>query len=126
MPVLKAPVSSTLTVVSQLRAALPQVQATLPPELKVQALFDQSVFVSGAIQGVLREAAIAAGLTGLMMLLFLGSWRSTLIVLVSIPLSLLGSMIVLNLLAQTTNLLTLGGSALAVALLVSPPTVAVG
>src|SRR5712692_5930714 len=125
IPVLKASGSSTLTVVSQLRAALPQVQATLPPELKVQPLFDQSVFVSGAIQGVLREAAIAAGLTGLMMLLFLGSWRSTLIVLVSIPLSLLVSMIVLNLLGQTMNLMTLGGMALAVGILVDDATVAV-
>jgi multidrug efflux pump subunit AcrB len=125
IPVLKASGASTLTVVAQLRAALPQVQATLPPELKVQALFDQSVFVSGAIQGVLREAAIAAGLTGLMMLLFLGSWRSTLIVLVSIPLSLLVSMIVLNLLGQTMNLMTLGGMALAVGILVDDATVAV-
>ncbi len=125
IPVLKAGGSSTLTVVAQLRAALPQVQATLPPDLKVQPLFDQSVFVSGAIQGVLREAAIAAGLTGLMMLLFLGSWRSTLIVLVSIPLSLLVSMIVLNLLGQTMNLMTLGGMALAVGILVDDATVAV-
>jgi len=125
IPVLKASGASTLAVVSQLRAALPQVAATLPPELKVQPLFDQSVFVSGAIQGVLREAAIAAGLTGLMMLLFLGSWRSTLIVLVSIPLSLLVSMIVLNLLGQTMNLMTLGGMALAVGILVDDATVAV-
>ena len=125
IPVLKASGASTLTVVSQLRAALPQVQATLPPELKVQPLFDQSVFVSGAIQGVLREAIIAAGLTGLMMLLFLGSWRSTLIVLVSIPLSLLVSVIVLNGLGQTLNLMTLGGMALAVGILVDDATVAV-
>src|SRR5215469_4567571 len=125
IPVLKASGASTLTVVSQLRAALPQVQATLPPELKVQPLFDQSVFVSGAIQGVLREAIIAAGLTGLMMLLFLGSWRSTLIVLVSIPLSLLVSVIVLNALGQTLNLMTLGGMALAVGILVDDATVAV-
>jgi multidrug efflux pump subunit AcrB len=125
IPVLKASGASTLTVVSQLRAALPQVQATLPPELKVQPLFDQSVFVSGAISGVVREAAIAAGLTGLMMLLFLGSWRSTVIVLVSIPLSLLVSIIVLNFLGQTLNLLTLGGMALAVGILVDDATVAI-
>ncbi len=125
IPVLKATGASTLTVVGQLRQALPQVQATLPPELKVQALFDQSVFVSGAIQGVLREAMIAAGLTGLMMLLFLGSWRSTLIVLVSIPLSLLVSVIVLNMLGQTLNLMTLGGMALAVGILGDDATVAI-
>ncbi len=125
IPVLKASGSSTLEVVSRLRATLPRVQATLPPELKVQPLADQSIFVKGAIQGVLREAAIAAGLTGIMMLLFLGSWRSTLIVLVSIPLSLLVSMIVLDHLGQTLNLMTLGGMALAVGILVDDATVEV-
>jgi multidrug efflux pump subunit AcrB len=125
IPVLKASGSSTLTVVSLLRAALPAVQATLPPELKVQPLADQSIFVRSAIQGVLREAAIAAGLTGIMMLLFLGSWRSTLIVLVSIPLSLLVSLIVLDRLGQTLNLMTMGGMALAVGILVDDATVEV-
>src|SRR6266851_947683 len=90
-PVLSAEGASTLSVVSGVRAALPQVQATLPPQLQITPLFDQSIFVKGAIGGVLREAVIAAALTGIMMLLFLGRWRSTLIVLISIPLSLLVS-----------------------------------
>jgi multidrug efflux pump subunit AcrB len=125
LPVLKAEGASTLDVVSQVRAAVPAVQATLPEGFEVKQLFDQSVFVRGAIDGVVREAIIAAGLTGLMMLLFLGSWRSTLIVLVSIPLSLLVSVIVLGLLGQTLNLMTLGGMALAVGILVDDATVAV-
>src|SRR6266851_5742035 len=91
IPVLSAEGASTLSVVSGVRAALPQVQATLPPQLQITPLFDQSIFVKGAIGGVVREAVIAAALTGIMMLLFLGSWRSTLIVLISIPLSLLVS-----------------------------------
>jgi multidrug efflux pump subunit AcrB len=125
LPVLKAPGASTLDVVSRLHTAVPAVQATLPQGFEVKQLFDQSIFVKGAIDGVVREAVIAAGLTGLMMLLFLGSWRSTLIVLVSIPLSLLVSIIVLSLLGQTLNLMTLGGMALAVGILVDDATVAV-
>ncbi len=123
LPVLKAQGASTLDVVSQTRAALPAVEATLPPDFHVKPLFDQSVFVRGAISGVVREAAIAAGLTAIMMLAFLGSWRSTLIVLVSIPLSLLVSIITLDAIGQTLNLMTLGGMALAVGILVDDATV---
>src|SRR6266849_3571435 len=122
-PVLSAEGASTLSVVSGVRAALPQVQATLPPQLQITPLFDQSIFVKGAIGGVVREAVIAAALTGIMMLLFLGSWRSTLIVLISIPLSLLVSIIVLDRFGQTLNSMTLGGMALAVGILVDDATV---
>ena len=88
MPILKSAGASTLDVVARIRAALPAVLATVPESLKVSALFDQSIFVRAAVRGVVREALIAGGLTALMMLMFLGSWRSTLVVLVSIPLSL--------------------------------------
>jgi multidrug efflux pump subunit AcrB len=125
LPVLRAEGASTLDVVSRVRATVPAVQATLPQGFEVKQLFDQSIFVRGAIDGVVREAMIAAGLTGLMMLLFLGSWRSTLIVLVSIPLSLLVSIVVLGWLGQSLNLMTLGGMALAVGILVDDATVAV-
>ena len=122
-PVLSAEGASTLTVVSGVRAALPQIQSTLPPQLEIKPLFDQSIFVKGAITGVVREAIIAAALTGIMMLLFLGSWRSTLIVLISIPLSLLVSIIALDQFGQTLNSMTLGGMALAVGILVDDATV---
>ncbi|HEY0468146.1 MAG TPA: efflux RND transporter permease subunit [Polyangiaceae bacterium] len=125
LPVLKAQGASTLDVVSRVQKTVPTVLATLPRGFEVRQLFDQSLFVRGAIDGVLREALIAAGLTGIMMLLFLGSWRSTLIVLVSIPLALLVSIIVLGLLGQTLNLMTLGGLALAVGILVDDATVEV-
>jgi multidrug efflux pump subunit AcrB len=125
LPVLKAQGASTLDVVARVHSTVPKVQATLPQAFEVKQLFDQSVFVRGAIEGVVREAAIAAGLTGLMMLLFLGSWRSTLIVLVSIPLSLLVSIVVLGSLGETLNLMTLGGLALAVGILVDDATVEV-
>jgi multidrug efflux pump subunit AcrB len=125
LPILKSQGSSTLSVVAGVRAALPGILATLPQSLKATLIFDQSVFVRAAISGVLREALIAAGLTGLMMLLFLGSWRSTLIVLVSIPLSLLVSVTVLHMLGQTLNLMTLGGMALAVGILVDDATVTI-
>ncbi len=115
--------ASTLAIVDAVKAALPRILSTLPPELKVDALFDQSVFVRAAIQGVEREAAIAAGLTGLMILLFLGSWRSTLIVCISIPLSVLSSLCILSLLGETINVMTLGGLALAVGILVDDATV---
>jgi multidrug efflux pump subunit AcrB len=124
-PILKAQGSSTLSVVSRVRAAIPGIMATLPQSLKAALVFDQSVFVRAAVSGVLREALIAAALTGLMMLLFLGSWRSTLIVLVSIPLSLLVAVTVLHLLGQTLNLMTLGGMALAVGILVDDATVTI-
>jgi len=117
--------ASTLAVVDAVKAALPKILATVPPELKVITLADQSLFVRASIQGVLREALIAAGLTGLMILLFLGSWRSTLIVCISIPLSILASLCILSLLGQTINVMTLGGLALAVGILVDDATVEV-
>src|SRR5207249_10052314 len=103
--------------------AMPKILASLPPALKVRELFDQSLFVRAAISGVVREALMAAFLTGMMILLFLGSWRSTLIVCISIPLSILVSLIALNMLGQTTNVMTLGGLALAVGILVDDATV---
>jgi multidrug efflux pump subunit AcrB len=105
------------------KAELPGVQAQLPPELKMDILIDQSKFVQAAVDGVLREGAIAAGLTALMILLFLGSWRSTIIVAISIPLSILVSVTALWALGQTINTLTLGGMALAVGILVDDATV---
>ena len=115
--------ASTLAIVNAVKAALPRILANVPPELKVVALADQSIFVRASIRGVLREAIIAAILTGLMILLFLGSLRSTLIVCISIPLSILASLSVLNLLGQTINVMTLGGLALAVGILVDDATV---
>src|SRR5215467_6823240 len=115
--------ASTLGIVSAVKAALPRILANVPPELKVTSLADQSVFVRASIQGVVREALIAAGLTGLMILLFLGSWRSTVIVCISIPLSILVSLIILSQLGQTINVMTLGGLALAVGILVDDATV---
>src|SRR6516164_3602240 len=115
--------ASTLSIVGAVKAALPRILANVPPELKVVALADQSVFVRASIAGVLREALIAAGLTGMMILLFLGSWRSTLIVCISIPLSILTSLCLLSLLGQTINVMTLGGLALAVGILVDDATV---
>ena len=123
--VLKSGTASTLTVVSQVRALLPRIALTLPPELKMTPIGDQSVFVRGSVMGVIREAIIAAVLTGLMILLFLGSWRSTVIIAVSIPLSILSSVIVLGLLGQTINIMTLGGLALAVGILVDDATVTI-
>jgi multidrug efflux pump subunit AcrB len=117
--------ASTLAIVNAVKAALPRILANVPPELKVTSLADQSVFVRASIQGVVREALIAAGLTGLMILLFLGSWRSTVIVCLSIPLSILTSLSILSLLGQTINVMTLGGLALAVGILVDDATVAI-
>jgi multidrug efflux pump subunit AcrB len=123
MTILKGEGASTLSVVNRVRAALPNIQAQLPPELKLDLLFDQSVFVRAAVEGVLKEGAIAAGLTALMILLFLGSWRSTLIVAVSIPLSILTGIIILWAMGQSLNTMTLGGMALAVGILVDDATV---
>jgi multidrug efflux pump subunit AcrB len=117
--------ASTLAVVNAVKAALPRILTMVPPELNVVTLADQSLFVRASIQGVVREALIAAGLTGLLILLFLGSWRSTLIVCISIPLSILTSLSILALLGQTINVMTLGGLALAVGILVDDATVAV-
>jgi multidrug efflux pump subunit AcrB len=115
--------ASTLTVVEAVKKALPRIQATVPADIKMTSLFDQSLFVRAAVEGVVKEAGIAAGLTGLMILLFLGSWRSTLIVVISIPLSILVSIITLSALGQTLNVMTLGGMALAVGILVDDATV---
>src|SRR6184192_4084719 len=123
--ILKTGTASTLDVVAGIRAMLPRVIPTLPPELKVQPLADQSIFVRAAVSGVIREAIIAACLTGAMILLFLGSWRSTLIIAVSIPLSILSSIIVLSALGETINIMTLGGLALAVGILVDDATVTI-
>lgn len=115
--------ASTLEIVNQVKEALPKILATITPELKVVALADQSLFVRASIEGVVREGLLAATLTGLMILLFLGSWRSTLIVCISIPLSILTSLSVLSLLGQTINVMTLGGLSLAVGILVDDATV---
>lgn len=123
LTVLKNGRSSTLTIVNAVRERLRKIQAGLPPELEIRQFFDQSRFVRASINGVLREALIAALLTGLMILLFLGSWRSTLIVCISIPLSILTSLIVLSVMGQTINVMTLGGLALAVGILVDDATV---
>jgi multidrug efflux pump subunit AcrB len=123
MTILKGEGASTLSVVKRVRDALPAIEAQLPPELKLEPLFDQSVFVQAAVTGVLKEGAIAAGLTALMILLFLGSWRSTLIVATSIPLSILTSVIILYALGYSLNTMTLGGMALAVGILVDDATV---
>jgi CzcA family heavy metal efflux pump len=123
LSILKAGTASTISVVEGIRDLLPRVAQTLPPELKIQPLADQSIFVKAAVNGVIREALIAACLTALMILLFLGSWRTTLIIAVSIPLSILTSVIILSFLGQTINIMTLGGFALAVGILVDDATV---
>ena len=124
-PILKNGGSSTLQIVSDLRKMLPLAAASLPKDLRITPLFDQSVFVKSAITGVIREAAIAAALTAAMILMFLGSWRSTVIIAVSIPLSILSSIIMLSICGQTINLMTLGGLALAVGILVDDATVTI-
>jgi CzcA family heavy metal efflux pump len=125
LSIMKAGTAYTISVVKDVRGLLPRVAQTLPPQLKIQPLADQSIFVSAAVSGVIREAIIAACLTALMILLFLGSWRSTLIIAISIPLSILTSVIALSLLGQTINIMTLGGLALAVGILVDDATVTI-
>ena len=125
LSVYKTGSASTLDIVKQVRAALPRITAALPPELKVQALFDQSLFVRAAVSGVIKEAIIAACLTALMILLFLGNWRHTLVIAVSIPLSILAAIVVLSILGETINIMTLGGLALAVGILVDDATVTI-
>jgi CzcA family heavy metal efflux pump len=117
--------ASTLDVVKGIRAILPRIASTVPPQLKMTPLADQSVFVRAAVEGVIREAIIAAVLTAIMILVFLGSWRSTLIIAISIPLSILSSIIILGLIGQTINTMTLGGLALAVGILVDDATVTI-
>ena len=123
--ILKSGSASTLDVVGGIRDLIPRILLTTPPGLKVTPIADQSVFVRGSVQGVIREAIIAAVLTGLMILLFLGSWRSTIIIAISIPLSILSSVILLGLLGNTINIQTLGGLALAVGILVDDATVTI-
>jgi multidrug efflux pump subunit AcrB len=117
--------ASTLQVVNAVREALKTARAAAPAGLEISELFDQSVFVKDSIAGVLREGAIAAGLTALMILLFLGSWRSTLVVMISIPLAILTSLVALYFLGETINTMTLGGLALAVGILVDDSTVTI-
>jgi len=125
MNVLKTGTASTLDIIKGIDSRLPLLRAQLPSSLKIQALSDQSVFVRAAISGVIREGAIAAALTGLLILLFLGSWRSTLIITISIPLSILASIACLSALGETINIQTLGGLALAVGILVDDATVTI-
>jgi multidrug efflux pump subunit AcrB len=115
--------TSTLNIIAGIKALLPQIKETVPAALDIKPLADQSVFVKSAIQGVVTEACIAACLTGLMILIFIGSWRSTLIILVSIPLAIFTSIIAFSALGQTINIMTLGGLALAVGILVDDATV---
>jgi multidrug efflux pump subunit AcrB len=123
MTAMKTGNASTLDIISQIKAELPIIQKGLPPQLQIHYLNDQSIFVRAAIKGVVREALIAALLTAAMILLFLGSWRSTIIIAVSIPLSILTSLVVLSALGETINMMTLGGFALAVGILVDDATV---
>ena len=123
--VLKNGSASTLSIVNTLHGLLPAARAALPPDLNITALFDQSVFVKAAVQGVVHEAVVAAALTAAMILLFLGNWRSTCIIAISIPLSILSSLIALHALGQTINIMTLGGLALAVGILVDDATVTI-
>ena len=124
LTILKASSASTLDIVKRVKAVLPKILANLPPPApEIRILFDQSIFVQAALQGVVKEAVIAAGLTAVMILLFLGSWRSTVIIAVSIPLSILVSVIIMKALGQTLNTMTLGGLGLAVGILVDDATV---
>ncbi len=123
MSVLKTGNVSTLDIIARIRALLPIIAQSLPPQLRITPLSDQSIFVRGAIDGVVREGIIAGCLTAVMILVFLGSWRSTVIIAVSIPLSILVSLIMLGALGETINIMTLGGLALAVGILVDDATV---
>ena len=125
LTILKSGAASTLQVVQRVKAEMPGIVAGLPKGLQVQEFADQSIFVSAAVQGVLREGVIAAGLTAAMILLFLGSWRSTVIIALSIPLSVMSSIVILSALGETINLMTLGGLALAVGILVDDATVVI-
>lgn len=125
LSIMKNSGASTLDIVDQIKARLPVIADSLPQDLQIKTLFDQSLFVRGSIQGVLREGAIAAALTALMILLFLGDWRPTVVITVSIPLSICVSIILLSALGETINIMTLGGLALAVGILVDDATVAI-
>ncbi len=123
MTVQKTGNASTLDIISAVRAQLPMIKAQLPPALQIRPIADQSIFVRSAIRGVVREAVIAACLTAVMILIFLGNWRSTLIIAVSIPLSIICSLLAMSALGETINIMTLGGLALAVGILVDDATV---
>src|ERR1700744_4244467 len=125
LSVIKNGNASTLAVVNGVKHALQAIRASAPAGMRINELFDQSVFVTNSVNGVLREVAIAAGLTALMILVFLGSWRSTLVVMISIPLAIMSSLIVLYFLGETLNTMTLGGLALAVGILVDDSTVTI-
>jgi multidrug efflux pump subunit AcrB len=125
MTIQKAGSASTLDIIAGVKQLLPRVEASLPPGVKVSLIGDQSIFVKAAVSGVIREGALAAALTGVMILLFLGSWRSTVIITVSIPLAVLASVAALSLLGETINVMTLGGLALAVGILVDDATVTI-
>jgi len=125
MTVLKSGSASTLAIVDGIRALLPKLKQTLPTSLHIAPLADQSVFVRASIAGVIREGLIAAALTSLMILLFLGSWRSTVVIAISIPLAILASIAALHVTGQTLNIMTLGGLALAVGILVDDATVTI-
>jgi multidrug efflux pump subunit AcrB len=125
LTVQKVGATSTLDIVQRVKDALPAIRAALPPELRIEPLADQSLFVRAAVNGVIREAIIAACLTAMMILLFLGSWRSTVIIAISIPLSILTSIVCLSSLGETINIMTLGGLALAVGILVDDATVTI-
>ncbi|WP_298105214.1 efflux RND transporter permease subunit [Bradyrhizobium sp.] len=125
MTILKAGSSSTLDIIAGVKSLLPRVQESLPSSLRLKAVGDQSVFVKAAVFGVIREAVLAAALVGIMILLFLGSWRSTIIILTEIPLAILFSLTALSLLGETINVMTLGGLALAVGILVDDGTVTI-
>src|ERR1700683_5417525 len=125
MTILKAGSASTLSVIEGIKSLLPRVEETLPASLNLHAVGDQSIFVKAAVFGVIREAALAAALVGLMILIFLGSWRSTVIILIEIPLAILFSLTLLSWLGETINVMTLGGLALAVGILVDDGTVTI-
>jgi CzcA family heavy metal efflux pump len=123
LTIIKSGAASTLDIVARIKKAVPQVAKTLPPELEIHTLLDQSLFVRAAIQSVIREAVIAACLTAIMILVFLGNWRTTFVIVISIPLAILCSIITLSALGETMNIMTLGGLALAVGILVDDATV---
>lgn len=125
LSVIKSGNVSTIEIVDSIKRLLPKVAATLPPEINIRALFDQSIFVRAAVEGVIKEGVIAACLTAIMILLFLGDWRSTVIIAISIPLSVLSSIMILSAIGQTINIMTLGGLALAVGILVDDATVTI-
>jgi multidrug efflux pump subunit AcrB len=125
MQILKNGAASTLDIVNQVKELLPTIRAAAPKGMDINLIFDQSIFVKNAIEGVVTEGVLAAGLTGILVLIFLGSWRSTLIVLISIPLSIMTSIIFLSLMGETLNIMTLGGLTLAIGILVDDATVAI-